>query len=53
VQDGAGAELTELALEAKTDSFLVNFAEPQCGHFVPFQSLDRTKTSLSFSHPLQ
>jgi hypothetical protein len=36
--------------DANTDSFLVNLSEPQCGHFVPVQSLERTSTSLSFSH---
>jgi len=36
--------------EAKTERFLDNFVDPQCGHLVPFQRLDRTKSSLSFSH---
>ena len=36
--------------EANTDSFFSSFTDPQCGHFVPFQSLERTSTSLSFSH---
>jgi len=37
-------------VEAKTDSFFVSRPEPQCGHFVPRQSLDRTRSSLSLSH---
>jgi hypothetical protein len=36
--------------EAKTENFLESFVEPQCGHLVPFQSLERTRTSLSRSH---
>lgn len=40
-------------LEAKTDSFLDSFFEPQCGQGVPFQLLDRTSTSLSFWQPSQ
>jgi len=36
--------------EAKVENFLDNFSEPQCGHLVPCQSLDRTRTSLSRSH---
>jgi len=48
-QDGAtAAELVEL--EAKVENFLASFDEPQWGHFVPFQSLERTRISLSFSH---
>lgn len=34
--------------EAKTDRFLAIFVEPQCGHLVPFQLLERTRISLSF-----
>jgi hypothetical protein len=37
-------------LEANTESFFVNLVEPQWGHGVPSQLLDRTSTSLSFSH---
>jgi len=40
-------------VEAKTDSFLESFGEPQIGHFVPFQSFDRTRISLSLSHSSQ
>jgi hypothetical protein len=36
--------------EAKTDNFLESFGDPQLGHFVPFQSFERTSISLSFSH---
>ena len=35
--------------EANTDSFFVNLTDPQLGQRVPFQSLDRTRTSLSAS----
>lgn len=38
------------ALEANTESFFASFSEPQCGHFVPSQLLERTSTSLSFPH---
>jgi len=38
------------ALEAKTENFFASFVEPQCGHFVPSQLLERTSTSLSRSH---
>ena len=37
-------------LDAKTENFLVSFLEPQLGHGVPSQSLERTRTSLSFPH---
>jgi len=36
--------------EANTESRFDSFGEPQCGHLVPFQSLERTSTSLSFLH---
>jgi hypothetical protein len=36
--------------EAKTESFLESRGEPQCGHFVPFHLLERTRISLSRSH---
>jgi hypothetical protein len=36
--------------DAKVENFLASWVEPQCGHFVPCQSLDRTRISLSFSH---
>jgi len=37
-------------LEAKVENFFSKRVDPQCGHLVPVQSLDRTSTSLSFSH---
>jgi hypothetical protein len=46
VQDGSESP----ALDANTENFFANFVEPQCGHFVPVQSLERTRTSLSCSH---
>jgi hypothetical protein len=48
-QLGAAGVAPALAA-AKVENFLANFAEPQCGHFVPCQSLERTRISLSFSH---
>jgi hypothetical protein len=51
VQDGPS--LPAPAADANTDSFFESFAEPQCGHLVPFHSFDRTKISLSFSQALQ
>jgi len=49
VQDGSAP----LPLEANTDNFFASFVEPQCGHFVPSQRVERTSISLSFSHPSQ
>jgi hypothetical protein len=49
---GASFPALELA-EAKTENFLDNFFDPQCGQAVPFQSLERTRISLSRSHFLQ
>lgn len=51
-QDG-GASAASPPLEANTDSFFSSLVEPQCGQGVPFQSLDRTSTSLSFAHSQQ
>jgi hypothetical protein len=46
-----GASLSPPApADANTDNLLASFVEPQCGHFVPFQALERTKISLSLSH---
>jgi len=45
-----GADSSPVALDANTESFFVNRVEPQWGHGVPSQLLDRTRTSLSFSH---
>jgi len=45
------AELVEpVVAEANVENFLDNFFEPQCGHSAPFQSLERTRISLSRSH---
>ena len=49
VQDGASEPSLETD-DAKTENFLLSFVEPQCGHVVPFQSLERTRISLSFEH---
>jgi hypothetical protein len=51
-QDGA-AEVDEATDAAKTDSVLDSFFEPQCGHGVPSQRLDRTSNSKSFSQSEQ
>jgi len=37
-------------LEANVENFFSNRVDPQWGHLVPFQSLERTSTSLSLSH---
>jgi hypothetical protein len=50
VQAGDGGSLPPPLAEANTENFFVNRVEPQCGHFVPFQSAERIKTSLSLSH---
>ena len=34
----------------KTDSFFINWVDPQAGHLVPCQSDDRVRISLSFPH---
>jgi len=47
VQTGASSPLPP---EAKTESFFESFVEPQLGHFVPFQSFERTRISLSLPH---
>jgi hypothetical protein len=49
-QLGGAAGVAPAVAAAKVENFLDNFAEPQCGHFVPSQSLERTRISLSFSH---
>jgi hypothetical protein len=46
-QDSAAASPLE---DANTENFFDSFAEPQWGHFVPSQLLERTSISLSFSH---
>jgi hypothetical protein len=50
-----GTPLQESALEpamaeAKEENFFWILADPQRGHLVPFQSLDRNRISLSASH---
>jgi hypothetical protein len=50
VQTGAGSVAPPPLAEANTENFLASLVEPQFGHFVPFQSLERTRISLSFSH---
>jgi hypothetical protein len=44
----AGASSPEALPEANTESFLLSFVDPQCGHSVPCQLTERTSTSLSF-----
>jgi hypothetical protein len=47
----AGAEPPpSLTDEANTESFFKILVEPQWGQGVPFQSLERTSSSLSFPH---
>jgi len=46
----AGASLAPPPDEANTENFLASRADPQWGHLAPFQVLERTSTSLSFSH---
>jgi hypothetical protein len=41
------------ALAANVENFFSSLAEPQRGHFVPFQRLERTSTSLSSPQPSQ
>jgi hypothetical protein len=36
--------------EANTENFFASFVEPHFGHLVPFQSLERTRISLSAAH---
>jgi hypothetical protein len=50
VHAGAALVPPPAVADANTENFLESFVEPQCGHFAPFQSLDRTSTSLSRSH---
>ena len=48
-QEGACSALPPVE-DANTDSRLEILVEPQCGHLVPFQRLERTRISLSFWH---
>jgi hypothetical protein len=50
LQDGAWLLSLVPPEEAKTESLLESLLEPQCGHLVPFQALERTRISLSRSH---
>jgi hypothetical protein len=48
---GLGVGLVAPAVAAaKVENFLDIFSEPQCGHLVPCQALERTRISLSFAH---
>jgi hypothetical protein len=38
------------AVDAKVENFFTSFFEPHRGQAVPFQSLERTRISLSRSH---
>jgi len=51
LQDGSA--LPPPALEANRESFLDSLVEAQCGHWVPSQLAERTRTSLSLSHCAQ
>jgi hypothetical protein len=42
--------LSPALAEAKVENFLDIFFDPQCGQPVPFQSLERTRISLSRPH---
>lgn len=37
---------------ANTESFFISWVEPHFGQGVPFQSADRTRSSLAFPHAL-
>jgi hypothetical protein len=51
VQLGTGAALVLPAVaDAKVENFFSSLVEPQRGHFVPSQLLERTRISLSRSH---
>ena len=49
LHDASGVVVPAVA-DANTENFFSSFVEPQCGHFVPSQLLERTSISLSFSH---
>jgi hypothetical protein len=49
-QVGAALVPVPAVADANTENFFDSFFEPQCGQVVPFQSLDRTRISLSRSH---
>jgi len=45
-----GAPLPPALADANVENFFASFVEPQRGHFVPSQWLERTRISLSCSH---
>jgi hypothetical protein len=53
VSQGIGPLADELTVDAKTESFFVSFAEPQCGQVAPRQLRDGTSFSNSRSQSLQ
>lgn len=52
-QDVGAGPVAPAVAEANVENFFASFVEPQCGHFVPSQSLERTRISLSCSHLAQ
>ena len=50
MQVGASGAVPPAVAEAKIENFFDSFVEPQCGHAVPFQSVERIRSSLSFAH---
>ena len=52
-QSPAGADPPPPPEEANTESFFSRRREPHLGHWVPFQSEDRTRISLSAPQPAQ
>jgi hypothetical protein len=44
------AEAVPELAEANVENFFANFLEPQCGHSEFFQSVERTRISLSRPH---
>jgi len=50
LHEGADGAVAPAVAEANVENFLDILVEPQCGHFVPSQLLERTRISLSFSH---
>jgi hypothetical protein len=52
LHEGPGSDAPPFE-DAKTESFFWSFLDPQSGQAVPFQSLERTSTSLSRLQPPQ
>jgi hypothetical protein len=50
VPEQDGSEVSPATFEANTENFLESFVEPQCGHAVPSQLVERTRISLSRLH---